>query len=242
MGGSKLPHQQNIIREFKQRRPQRQRKFHPKSESALLQTSSLLFQLFQFYKILAIFSELNSKELYQSSGKEKESCCLVFPSSTKREIMHFHVGAVQRRQKMYKKAWSRSEFLFCQSKSLFTWRLGTPGRWGNMRRVPHLSCKRDQVKMRDYMDRRITSPPWGPPPPCKQALKLLLLCCSRWCGPRRRLRSLGSLLSDDDGDVNENVRRSRCHRRRLCLSSLLLQWTAVNSLPSNHAPTMDNFL
>ena len=41
---------------------------------------------------------------------------------------------------------------------------------------PHLSCKRDQIKMRDYMDRRVTpskrviSPAWGPPPPCKQAL------------------------------------------------------------------------
>ena len=41
---------------------------------------------------------------------------------------------------------------------------------------PHLSCKRDQIKMRDYMDRRVTSPKrvtsptWGPPPPCKQAL------------------------------------------------------------------------
>ena len=41
------------------------------------------------------------------------------------------------------------------------------------RRSPHLSCKRDQIKMRDYMDRRVTpskqvtSPP---PPPCKQAL------------------------------------------------------------------------
>ena len=23
---------------------------------------------------------------------------------------------------------------------------------------PHLSCKRDQIKMRDYMDRRVTSP------------------------------------------------------------------------------------
>ena len=29
---------------------------------------------------------------------------------------------------------------------------------------PHLSCKRDQIKMRAYMDRR------DPPPPCKQAL------------------------------------------------------------------------
>ena len=42
---------------------------------------------------------------------------------------------------------------------------------------PHLSCKRDQIDMRDCMDRwvtppkRVTSPTWGPPPPCKQALK-----------------------------------------------------------------------
>ena len=42
----------------------------------------------------AIFLELNSEGLYQSSGKEKESCCLVFPSSTKREIRHFHVVVV----------------------------------------------------------------------------------------------------------------------------------------------------
>ena len=27
---------------------------------------------------------------------------------------------------------------------------------------PHLSCKRDQIKMRDYMDRRVTSPAWDP--------------------------------------------------------------------------------
>ena len=41
---------------------------------------------------------------------------------------------------------------------------------------PHLSCKRDHIKMRDYMDRqvtrpkRVTSPTLGPPPSCKQAL------------------------------------------------------------------------
>ena len=40
-----------------------------------------------------------------------------------------------------------------------------------------LSCKRDQIKMRDDMDSRVTppkqvtSPTWGPPPPCKQAHK-----------------------------------------------------------------------
>ena len=33
---------------------------------------------------------------------------------------------------------------------------------------PHLSCKRDQIEMRDYMDwrvtppKRVTSPTWGP--------------------------------------------------------------------------------
>ena len=42
--------------------------------------------------------------------------------------------------------------------------------------LPHLSCKCDHIKRRDCMDRRVTppkrvtSPTWGPPPPCKQAL------------------------------------------------------------------------
>ena len=46
--------------------------------------------------------------------------------------------------------------------------------------LPHLTCKRDHIKMRDYMDRRatppkrVTSPIWGPPPPCKQALTVKL--------------------------------------------------------------------
>ena len=39
-----------------------------------------------------MFLWFNSKGLYQSSGKEKERCCLVLPSSTKREIRQFHVG------------------------------------------------------------------------------------------------------------------------------------------------------
>ena len=46
---------------------------------------------------------------------------------------------------------------------------------------PHLSCKRDQIKMRDYMDRwdtppeQVTSPTWSPPLPCKQAVSAILL-------------------------------------------------------------------
>ena len=45
--------------------------------------------------------------------------------------------------------------------------------------LPHLSCKRDQIKMRDYMYRwvtqpkQVTSPTWGFPPPCKQALRYI---------------------------------------------------------------------
>ena len=49
------------------------------------------------------FLELNSKGLYQSSGKEKGSC-LVFPSSTKREFRHFHVVVVQRQQRNVQKS------------------------------------------------------------------------------------------------------------------------------------------
>ena len=44
--------------------------------------------------------------------------------------------------------------------------------------LPDLSCKRDHIKMRDYMDRRVTSSKRLPhlsrvPPPCKQALKVI---------------------------------------------------------------------
>ena len=96
----KLPN----IRELKQQRRRRLRKRHLKSEFALLQTLSILFQLVQFVKCWHFFLELNSKRLYRSSGKEKESRCLVFTSSTKREIRHFHDVVVQRRQRNVQKS------------------------------------------------------------------------------------------------------------------------------------------
>ena len=43
--------------------------------------------------------------------------------------------------------------------------------------APHLSCKRDKIKTKDYMDRKVTPAKqvnlttWGPPPPRKQALR-----------------------------------------------------------------------
>ena len=41
------------------------------------ETLSRLYQLVQFVRCWQIFPELNSKRLHQSSGREKESRCLV---------------------------------------------------------------------------------------------------------------------------------------------------------------------
>ena len=63
--------------------------------------------------------------------------------------------------------------------------VGEVTRLGGVTRLPfwspHLSCKQDQIKVRDYVDRRVTppkrvtSPTRGPPPPCKQAVGLFAL-------------------------------------------------------------------
>ena len=45
--------------------------------------------------VMVFSGVVNSKGLNQSSGKIQETCCLVFPSSTKRETRHFHVVVVQ---------------------------------------------------------------------------------------------------------------------------------------------------
>ena len=61
------------------------------------------------------FLELNSKRLYQSSGREKESCRLMFlMSSTKRKFRHFHVAT--RAKKCTKERDAHANLLFCQSK------------------------------------------------------------------------------------------------------------------------------
>ena len=87
-------------RVLKQQRRRRLRKRQLKSEFALLQSLPRLFHFVYFVKCWQMFLELNSKGLrYQSSGKEKESCCLVFPSSTKRELRRFHVVVLRRRQR-----------------------------------------------------------------------------------------------------------------------------------------------
>ena len=85
--------------ELKQQQRWQLWKRHLRSELiALPQTLSRLFRFYKFVKCWQIFLELNFKGLYQSSRKEKESCCLVFLSSTKSEIRHFHVVVVMQWQ------------------------------------------------------------------------------------------------------------------------------------------------
>ena len=63
--------------------------------------------------------------MYQSSGKEKENYCFVFPFSTKREISHFHVEVVQRRLRSVQKSMMHAQssyfanfnlLVFCRSR------------------------------------------------------------------------------------------------------------------------------
>ena len=65
----------------------------PKKWFGLLQTSSLLLQLYKFVKCWRFLQELYSKGLYLSSlnEKKKENRCLVFTSPLKLEIRKFHV-------------------------------------------------------------------------------------------------------------------------------------------------------
>ena len=72
---------------------------------------------------------------------------------------------------------------------------------------PHPSCKRGQIIMRDYMDGRVTSPTWGPPPPCKQGLRLLCILQMQFTFVGSLSFVIGS-LSTDDGDGNGNVTKS----------------------------------
>ena len=90
----------SLIGEFTQRRGQRKRHKLNLHCLRLNRAYSILFNS----SMLANVLKLNSKGLHQSSGKEKESCCLLFPSSTKREIRQFHVVVVQRRQRNVQKS------------------------------------------------------------------------------------------------------------------------------------------
>ena len=75
-------------------------------------------------QMLAVFSGV---EFY--FRKRKQTRCLVFTFSTKREIRHFHVVVVQWRQRNVRDV--RAELLFCRSKPLS---LFYRSRWRRRRR------------------------------------------------------------------------------------------------------------
>ena len=84
--------------------------------------------------------------------------------------------------------WLYSGFMECDNtsyniKGLFTWRCRTRGRWGNLLRwgnPPVHKMSHFKIKIWSRLHDRwgdpphVTSPTWGPPPPCKQALSLLM--------------------------------------------------------------------
>ena len=105
--------------DVKQQRRRRLRKRHLKSEFALLQTLSRLFKLVQFVKCWPIFSELNSKRLYQSSGKEKEVVVLCLrPRQNVKFGTFSRCGRAATEKKCRKKRGASAELLLCQSKPI----------------------------------------------------------------------------------------------------------------------------
>ena len=84
-----------------------------------------------FVKFWQMFLELNSKGMHQSSGKQKGSFCLMFPSSTKRDFKHLHVIVVQWRQRNVQKGVMHvhcccvdnlNPLLFCCCRRRWRWR------------------------------------------------------------------------------------------------------------------------
>ena len=124
--GSSLGRCRSAIRESSVKKKRRRR---PRLRKRHLEVNLRFFKLSRAYSISSnagnFFLELSSRGLYQSSGKEKESCSLVFPSSTNREIRHVHVVVVQRRQRNVQKSVMQVQsccfadlnlLLFCRSR------------------------------------------------------------------------------------------------------------------------------
>ena len=113
--GSSLRRCRSAIREssVKQRRRRRLRKRH-------LEVNLCFLKLSRAYSISSnignFFLELSSRGLYQSSGKEKESCCLVFPSST--GTQEARRSRAETAKKCTKKRDARAKLLFYQSKPI----------------------------------------------------------------------------------------------------------------------------
>ena len=118
----------------------------------------------------------NRVRQHLKDDQENSSIRHKFYSTDAVRFSEFHIEKINHKPK-------RDFSLGFYSKVLFTYRWGTPDRrsnplrWGNQpvciifHMVALPISKRDHIKMRDYMNRRVTpskrvtSPTWGPPPP-----------------------------------------------------------------------------
>ena len=109
---------EDVTREFTQRRRPWLRKRHLKVNLRCLKLNRAYSISFNSSNVGKLFwSWILKDSVHQSSGREKERSCLLFPSSTKREIRQFHVVVVQRRQRnLQKKVMYVQSCLFCWSK------------------------------------------------------------------------------------------------------------------------------
>ena len=110
----------SIIRKLMQQRRRWLRKRHLKSYVALLKIYRDCSISFSSSNAGNFFLDLNSKRLYLSSGKEKESRCLEFTSSTKRGILRRSREALWRQGNVQKS-------VICTCKFVFFWGGGGGG-------------------------------------------------------------------------------------------------------------------
>ena len=169
------------------------RKRYLKSEVALLQTLSRLLYLSQFVKCWQFFLELNSKRLYWSSGKERESCCLVSTYSTKCEIRYFHVVVAQWRQRNIRDA--RAELLICRSKplTLFCRSHWRRRRSGELKQRPRQRQRERQKRKRFRLAKQ-------------QLCTCIMLCCTFVCR-HCTTTTWNCLISRSVDSVNTRQRR-----------------------------------
>ena len=109
---------------------------------------------------------------------------------------------------------------------------------------PYLWCKRNEIKMRDYMDRgviphkRVTSLTRCPPPPCKQTLR---------CGLARGARIMGKRLKHNHKERLNVISfplssmQPRSHGYHSCFFLEAREGTLGARLPS-HDPLCSDYL
>jgi len=119
--------QEKRKRELKQQRRRRLQKRHlKKSEFALPQPSNRAYSIsFPSSNVGKFFWSWILSTASKFRKRKRKFCCTVFPSSTKREIRHFHDVVVQRPQRNVQKSVMRVQsccfaylilLLFCRSR------------------------------------------------------------------------------------------------------------------------------